>query len=336
MKLLMLSYVYSPMVGGIETFGQVLAHQFTRMGHDVAVATAAPADGSSDDGGAVRVVRSLEWKAVEPLYRWCDAVIYNNITLKVPGPLLLRRKPVMVIHHTWLRRLDNTLGWQDRLKRWAVSRALNVCVSQVLAEDLAAPSHVIRNPFQSDLFRQLPGSVRDRDVVFLGRLVSDKGAKVVIDALKLLLSEGGCPRLSIIGRGEEEARLRAQVSEAGLEHAVTFHGMRQGEELVALLNRHRVMVVPSVWREVYGLVVLEGLACGLKVIASRSGGLVEAVGDAGELFENGNHVELAECIKRTLRSEETPAWRRKVDDHLALHQPYVVAEQYLSLLEGME
>src|SRR4051812_23197389 len=116
MKLLILSYVYSPMIGGIETFGRVLAHQFTRMGHEVVVATMAQADVAAEDNGAVRVVRSMSGKAVKPLYQWCDAVIFNNITLKVPGPLLFRRKPVLVIHHTWLRRLDRSLGWQDRLK----------------------------------------------------------------------------------------------------------------------------------------------------------------------------------------------------------------------------
>ncbi len=333
MNILFLSYTYAPLVGGIENCGRILTEQFVRHGHEVVVATATP--GADEQAGDVRIVRSLTSAALKHWRQWCDIVVYNNITLRVPGPLLFRSRPVMVIHHTWLRRIDSSVGWQDRLKRRIIQRAENVCVSRALAEDLSVKAHVIRNPFEAELFRPMAEIKPGNELVFLGRLVSDKGVSVLIRALERLHRAGRRYRLSIIGQGPEAEPLRAQVRAAGLSESVTFHGQKTGAELVALLNRHRVMVVPSVWAEVYGLVVLEGLACGLKVIASRTGGLPEALGSAGLLYENRNDAELADCIERALHSESTPEWRATVEDHLALHQPEFVASQYLKLMLKM-
>ena len=66
------------------------------------------------------------------------------------------------------------------------------------------------------------------------------------------------------------------------------------------MNRHRVMVVPSIWEEPFGIVALEGLACGCEVVIARSGGLPEATGPFGVTFKRGDPVDLANVINFVL------------------------------------
>src|SRR5207302_7541699 len=159
---------------------------------------------------------------------------------------------------------------------------------------------VTGNPYDNGVFRLLPNIVRDKTIAFLGRLVSDKGADLLLQAIKLLQHEGLMPDLTIIGAGPEEQGLRQLTHELGLDRQVTFVGEKSGAPLAELLNRHRILVVPSRWAEPFGVVALEGIACGCVVIGSESGGLKEAIGPCGLVYENGNVRALADQLKRSL------------------------------------
>lgn len=69
------------------------------------------------------------------------------------------------------------------------------------------------------------------------------------------------------------------------------------------LRRAQINVVPSRWEEPFGLVTLEGMACGLATVASRSGGIPEIVGGAGFIFEKENVEELSEYLYRLVTNE---------------------------------
>src|SRR5205823_6566523 len=153
-------------------------------------------------------------------------------------------------------------GWQDRLK-FLVSRFItNISSSQAVADHLPGKSVVIHNPYRDDLFHKITGNGRDRDIAFLGRLVSQKGGDILIDALLHLRNEGLTPSVTIIGEGPEKEKLHGRCFSGGMEEQISFVGQRQGVELVELLNRHNIMIVPSRVREGLPLVVLEGIACG--------------------------------------------------------------------------
>lgn len=130
-------------------------------------------------------------------------------------------------------------------------------------------------------------------ILFVGRLVEEKGIWQVLRAAKKL------PHINfkIVGTGPEEARLKQAA-----EHLtnVEFIGFAVGETLWNLYRGARCVVVPSLWQEVFGLVVLEAMAAGKPVIASNIGGLPEVVSDriTGLLVQPGSVPELAEAIDR--------------------------------------
>src|SRR5690606_36216333 len=124
-----------------------------------------------------------------------------------------------------------------------------------------------------DLFKIYPDEPRTFDFVFVGRLVSQKGCEMLIDACAQLTVPF---TLNIIGNGVEAEKLMEKVLTLGLEKQIRFLGRMDGEPLAKMLNRHKVMIVPSMDVEGFGIVVLEGLACGCKLIVSNAGGLTEA------------------------------------------------------------
>jgi glycosyltransferase involved in cell wall biosynthesis len=229
--------------------------------------------------------------------------------------------------------VNGQVGWRDRLKQLVLRKAHNIAVSDALRAQIHAKAVVIGNPYRDDLFRIDPGSVRDLDLVFLGRLVSDKGLDILFHALAGLRGRGLKPGLTVIGGGPEEEALRSLCRRLALDDQIEFVGQKTGAELVALLNRHRFIVVPSRWEEPFGLVALEGMACGCVPLVADGGGLPEAVGSAGWTFRRGDAADATAQIARLLDpATDLQPFRTAAPAHLARHTATAVAARYLQVM----
>jgi len=334
MKILVYSPAFLPDIGGLEINTAKLAEQFRQAGHEVVVVTATPGDGGDDP--LHRILRRPSRLELLRWTRWCDVFYQANVSLRGLWPLLLVRRPWVVSHHSWYCRTDGRIAWPDRLKRWLLRfAASSIAVSQAVADDLAAPSVVIPNSYRDDLFGLQPGVERTGDLVFVGRLVSDKGVDLLLDALARLAEEGLRPHLTVVGDGPEAPRLREQAARLGLDGQVELLGLRRkGEELVEILNRHRILVVPSRYNEPFGIVALEAIACGCAVVGSAGGGLKDAIGPCGETFRNGDLDDLVRVLGRWLRHPELgAACLERREAHLALHTTAHATAAYLREIE---
>jgi glycosyltransferase involved in cell wall biosynthesis len=348
MKILLSSYFFHPSVGGIESVSKVLAEKFAAAGDDVHVITQSPEGenaqrstsnaqrsikGGKNGYGITRQPSLLE---IIRLLRWSDLFFQNNISLRSLIPALILRKPTLVVHQTWLQNTRGGIGWHNRLKQFLLRRVTNVAISKAVADRLNAHSFVIGNPYDEAVFRLVPNLVRDKNLAFVGRLVSDKGGDVLLRALKFLENDNLFPDLTIVGSGPEEENLRRLAVELGLDRQLTFAGQKSGAPLAEILNQHRVLVVPSRWAEPFGIVALEGIACGCIVVGSEKGGLKEAIGPCGVTFENENARALAYQLKRLLNEPNLHAnLRQQAAQHLAKFQSDAVAASYLRLMEKL-
>jgi len=243
-------------------------------------------------------------------------------------------RPWVASHNNWYQRANGQRAWQDHLKHYLARRATSISVSSAVAEHVESPSVIIPNAYRADAFRRMPQIKRSRDLVFVGRLVSDKGCDVLVDALASLRSLGLKPTLTIVGNGPEENALRSRTNDLDLASQIEFAGVRRDAELAEILNAHRVLVVPSRWREPFGIVALEGIACGCVVIGSEDGGLKDAIGPCGVTFPNGSVEGLADAIAALLtNAQKLESLRNGSDAHLAQHQPAAVAKAYLQVFE---
>jgi len=110
--------------------------------------------------------------------------------------------------------------------------------------------------------------------LFVGRLDADKGVRDVLRIAELLPSMD----VTLAGRGP----LEGEVAEAAHGSPnLTFAGGLDRAEVIRLLSRARVCLMPSRWQEPGGIAALEAMSVGTPVIAYASGGLAEYVGDAG-------------------------------------------------------
>ena len=288
------------------------------------------------ENGSYRITRKPSITELFRLLRWCDLFFQNNISLRSLIPALLLKKPTLVVHQTWLRSTRGEMTWNNRIKQLLLPRVTNVAISKSVADGISGHSFVIGNPYDDAVFRLARNVARDKNFIFVGRLVSDKGADLLLQALKLLQNDGLTPDLTIVGSGPEEQNLRQLAVELGLDRQVTFAGQKSGAALAEFLNRHRILVVPSRWTEPFGIVALEGIACGCVVIGSEKGGLKEAIGPCGVTFENGNVRALADQLKRLLNDPDRQInLRQHAAEHLAKFQSDAVAAAYLRLMRKL-
>ncbi len=136
-------------------------------------------------------------------------------------------------------------------------------------------------------------------VGYVGRLVPEKGIADLIHATAMVTEP---VRLQVIGAGPEAARLQALADKLGLRERCDFVGPVSYDTLVDHLNQLDVLVLPSRttanWKEQFGRVLIEAMACNVPAIGSDSGAIPEVIGDERCVFPEGNVPALAALIGR--------------------------------------
>ncbi len=329
MKILISSHAFAPSIGGIETVSALLAEEFVRLGHEVVVVT--QTSGEKAEPLPYRVERVPSLGKLWRLLGWCDIFWQNNLSLRTLWPAVVRRTPTVLTHQGSYCRRPVGLDLVQRLKHFVVEQTPSVAISRAVAACFAAESRVIPNPFDARLFSSgLPTTERPNDLIFVGRLVTEKGVEVLLEALSQISA-----RLTIVGDGPEAGSLQDLAARLGLGERVIFAGAKRGRELVALLQAHKIMVVPSRYDEPFGVVALEGIAGGCVVVGSSGGGLPEAIGPCGVTFPNGDAAALACLLGRVLHQpDERAQLLADAPEHLARFHPAVVARAYLEVFHA--
>lgn len=329
MRIFVFTTVFAPKIGGIERLTEVLAREWVEMGHDMVVATTTPGPTS---GYPFRVIRSGSLATFVRWGRWCDVHVQMNVSLKYTLLGVIGTRHTVVVHHG----VYDDHGQKRRVAlKLRLARVLpGIAVSRFVADHVEC-RHAIPNAVDRAVFRnEASWHRREKAFAFLGRLVSDKGCDTLLLALAELAGRGVRFDLTIIGDGEERPKLEVMVQELGLSGRVRFTGALPPEDIAAELNRHRFLVVPSRCEEGFGIVALEGLACGCVPIVSRRGGLPEAIGRHGYTFENGDVADLARVLGHVLAHPgKARAKLDGVEQHLARHTARRVAAEYIRFFE---
>jgi len=142
----------------------------------------------------------------------------------------------------------------------------------------------------------------------VARLVKEKGVDVLLRAASGL---PGVWRSYILNTGPERAALETLAHELGLADRVIFDAPITSTAMPAYLNGLDVLVLPSRtqsnWKEQFGRVLVEAMACGVPVIGSTCGEIPNVIGDAGLIFAEGDADALRACL---LRLQRDPVLRR--------------------------
>ncbi len=159
-------------------------------------------------------------------------------------------------------------------------------------------------PLNKYALRRDLGIEYDHVVGYVGRLLPEKGLTWLLDAIERLPGSIHC---LIIGSGPMRAELEWRSSGPVLAGRVHLIDARPAEEIPKYLNCMDVLVVPSMtrsyWKEQYGRVIGEAMACGVPVIGSDSGAIPEVIDSAGLVVREGDVTALAEAIRAVVFDE---------------------------------
>ncbi len=158
-------------------------------------------------------------------------------------------------------------------------------------------------------------------VGYAGRLVPEKGLTVLLEAAASL--EGDF-RLLLVGDGPLRQELAIAAQDKELGQRMEFKGNVPSEQMPQVLAEMDALVLPSLttprWKEQFGRVLIEAMACGVPVVGSSSGEIPQVIGDAGLVFPEGDAGALAAALGRLasdpkLRSELAQRGRGRVLAH---------------------
>jgi glycosyltransferase involved in cell wall biosynthesis len=255
------------------------------------------------------------------------------------------KAPVVVVNHGAFMH-DAAAPAPKRLKQradatsgaWAAE--IEVAVSDLVLQSLRRRPHARRlvriyNGIDLELFRPSSnGGGRVPTIGWAGRLVPGKG---VDDLIRAFAQLEGARVLRIAGDGPLRGELEGLAASLGLADSVRFEGSVAA--MPSFWNDCDVAAMPSnTWIESFGMAAAEAMACGLPVVATRSGALSEVVEDArtGVLCDPGDVTGIAAALRRyasdpALRQQHGAAARRSCEARFDLRR---CAVEYRALFDG--
>ncbi len=185
-----------------------------------------------------------------------------------------------------------------------------ICNAEVSREKLVSHYRVperrvayVPNAVDTDYFRPDPAArAKDPTVVSIGRLVWEKDPLLLVEGFRLTAQDVSGVRFEVIGDGPLRGKLEALVRKSGLESRVKL--IPSTNDVRSHLQKAWVFALASK-SESSANVILEAMATGLPIVATRVGGLPELVvdGETGLLVEPANPRQLADALVRLIRDE---------------------------------
>ncbi len=254
-------------------------------------------------------------REVRPEVVHIDEEPYNFATFQAMR--LAHKQKAPALFFTWQNLFRNYPPPFRQLERYNYRHAAAALAGNRDAQDVLkrkgfrGPIHVIPQfGFDPEIYqRSKPRPARAVDAPFtlgyLGRLVESKGLPLLVEALASLPEY--C-RVVFIGNGPMKSELEALAARLGVTQRVTFNAGIPTYEVPRELEQMDVLILPSLtrsnWKEQFGRVLAEAMACETPVIGSSSGEIPYVIGDAGLVFTEGNARELADCVRQLLDDPE--------------------------------
>jgi len=224
------------------------------------------------------------------------------------------------------------VAWHNLIGTWRNKVDFYIVLSQFAREKFKAsrlgiPEErlVVKPNFVPDF--GMGHAARDNDFLFVGRLVEEKGVRVLLKAARLLTF-----KLTIIGDGP----MRKLVTDAVSSNSnIRYLGFQDKVNIARHMKRSKALIFPSIWYEGFPLAILEAFSTGTLVIASGLGAMAEIIqnGVNGLLFETGNEADL---VKKIVEIEDKPAFVNQMAEKARLsYLTHYTPEKNYGLLLGI-
>ena len=336
MKIVILIARFPPSyLGGAEIAVYNLAKQLSKLKHEVHVITMSdpnsPDENTQDDFFLHRIktieipllrnivfsIRSLYlMKTIKPHVVHSQTISIHNAGL----PAFLAKKILKIPYIAWGRGSDIYLYRHEKqfkriiLKNSNAAIALTDDMKEAMQNIWNMPICVIPNGIDLEKFNTLRKSKMhstkiaesdDKVILFVGRLHPIKGLAYLIKAMKIIHQRYPKSRLLIVGDGDERDNLNMIVKNSNLNECVTFIGKVPNKSIPEYMALADILVLPSL-SEGFPVVILEAMACGLPIVATKIRGNQEIIKDwdNGFLVEPRNSENITEKVLLLLKDDQ--------------------------------
>ncbi len=325
MKILEINPYFFPLKGGIEHRMDDTSKYLTAKGHDVTVLTSRLPGTSEEEvmEGGYKVIRldskyinmynppyvsskdvleniiSIDPDIVNYHYRWAPS--YNKDVSKYDG------KKIYTVHNTWGEGTGVVAMASEINDRLFIKNHLDsfdhlISVSESLRQQTIGrgvdPSKITTIPNCMGSYPEKLSDIEGDFILSLGRLVSVKGIKYLVEAMKKVNS-----KLIICGKGPEAKNIKKQIHKLGLEDKIEMRGYVSEEEKQKLMSTCKFFVIPSLL-EAFGIAAIEQMSFARPIIASNICGLPETVGKGGLLVPSKDPEALTEAMNSLLSDDK--------------------------------
>jgi glycosyltransferase involved in cell wall biosynthesis len=213
---------------------------------------------------------------------------------------------------------------------------------------LGVDEQLFRPESQPTLKRELGIEPEEFVVGFVGRFVPEKGLKTLLKALSTLTHLPW--KLVLLGRGPLKAELEQQAIAAGIADRICWIESVPHDAVPRYINLMDALVLPSEttydfktltaagWKEQFGHVLIEAMACRVTVIGSDSGEIPHVIKDAGLIFPEGQIVPLADCLSKLMQQPHLceKLALKGYDRAIAYYTNQALAQQLLDFYQSLE
>jgi len=200
------------------------------------------------------------------------------------------------------QRADGAIAGSDEVRDVLVARRFSKLIGVI--PQFGVDTELFQPRDATDLREKL-GLGGKFAVGYVGRIVKQKGIADLIQALAALPER--CV-LVLVGSGDFESRARVVAEELGVDSRIRWVSHVSSVEIPQYMNALDVVVLPSRttlrWKEQFGRVLIEAMACETAVVGSNSGEIPNVIGDAGRVFPEENVEALVEDLHALYESSE--------------------------------
>jgi glycogen(starch) synthase len=303
------TYTFLPDIGGIATNKYTLAKALVKAGHKVTVVT--PTVGEWKGEFALTIIsKPSVWQLIST-YRSADIVLFSNLSIKLGWPAVFLNGNFGLHHHSssaFNRNEKKTLKTivKSFVENALINKSTHFVNSEFTQEDAGEffNNHkvIVTYPIASQT--KIPNQVinnytNKKDAVFVGRIEEEKGVNFLVDNIDLIKSVLNINTLYFAGDGGALKRIEEKKIDG-----VKFMGPIDLVEVKKIMANSEYVFVPSIWKEPFGNVAVEGVSSGAVVIASNRGGLPEAAGNCSILFDFENGKSFEQSLIRAKKQRE--------------------------------
>ncbi|MGH9946536.1 MAG: glycosyltransferase [Pyrinomonadaceae bacterium] len=251
-----------------------------------------------------RLREEFPFDLIHANFGYPDGVVAAKLAARYNLPFIITE------HASWIPWMDN-YPKARRQAVWAASRcSFHVAVSNFARQTIAhftGESHkllVVPNGVDVGIFKPLNKIERPNpnQILYVGFMRRIKGIDVLLQAMSRVIKQNPELKLVLVGGGvyrhsqAHENELKEMAKKLGVEKNVEFVGIKTPGEVAQYMCESALLVLPS-RTETFGAVLIEALACGTPVVATRCGGTEDIVNDkVGKLVSKENPEELADAI----------------------------------------